>query len=106
MKLTKAIFYRSYPGAVLCTLSPKPAIAHICRQGGRGEVKEWYIVSVDHVHVNKDGYAYISPQKWDTMSFHTISACLKWFREHKIDVSQGWYPTRGKERWYELGSSK
>lgn len=110
MKLTKAIFHRSYPGAVLCTLSPKPAIAHICRQGGHGgkeyKVKEWYIVSVEPIQINSEGYAFASPNTWYGTSFHTLDSCLKWFREHKIDVSQGWYPTRGIERWYELGSNK
>jgi len=103
MKLVKALRHGSYLGAVSCILYPRPAIAHVIRQGGYG-VHEWWIADIGSIYC-ANGIAYLMPpREGSTMSFSTVDGCLKWLKKHKVDIGQGWYPTRNTQRWYELGS--
>lgn len=104
MKLSQAIHYGSYPGAVTCVRTPVKAFAHVCRQGGYG-VHEWWTVSMSPVRRNP-----IEPAVWsydvkasETMSFGTIDGCYTWLRDHHVSPFVGWYPTQGYQKWWQLG---
>lgn len=126
MNLSQAIHYGSYPGAVSCQYRWYPApgncnynavyrriLAHVCRQGGY-KVKEWWTVSYDWIERERvpehfqDEYGewWLVPRHdLDSVSsFDTIDGCYKWLGEHRINVFEGWYPTKNERHWDMLGS--
>ena len=123
MNLSQAIHYGSYPGAVSCQYRYWPGLdghfttrrilAHVCRQGGYG-VREWWTASFDDIvrervpevwQANYGKMWFVPRHDLDSVnSFGTIDGCYKWLKEHKINVCEGWYPTKNEKRWNLLGS--